>query len=60
MRILIEMVLHPRENAILWIGLIVLLIAIVIIANSSAETWRHLYCTANEAQAIECTVKGWW
>jgi len=20
----------------------------------------NLYCTANEAQAIECTAKGWW
>lgn len=21
---------------------------------------RHMYCTANEANAIECAAKGWW
>jgi len=60
MNILKEMLKHPRENAVLWIGLIVLIVAIYVIANSTAAEWRHMYCTANEAQAIECTVKGWW
>jgi len=60
LKIFIYMLKHPKESAILWVGLIVLLAAIFILATSSMENWRHMYCTANEAQAIECTVKGWW
>jgi hypothetical protein len=34
--------------------------ALYVLATSSAANWRYLYCTASEAHAIECTVKGWW
>ncbi len=60
MNIILQMIKRPRENAILWIALIIVLVSIYIIATSNAATWRHMYCTASEAQAIECTVKGWW
>lgn len=55
-----EMVKHPREYAILWILLIVVLVSIYVILTAGADNWRHMYCTASEAQAIECAAKGWW
>jgi hypothetical protein len=60
MNVIRQMIKHPRENAILWIALIILIVSIYVLATSSAANWRHMYCTANEAQAIECTAKGWW
>jgi hypothetical protein len=34
--------------------------AIYILLTAGVENWRYMYCTANEAHAIECTAKGWW
>ena len=60
MKILIEMIKHPRENAILWIALIVVIVAIAALLSSNAAAWRLMYCQNSAAHAIECTAKGWW
>ena len=38
----------------------ILFCAYVNLAPGAIAELRHMYCTANEAQAIECTQKGWW
>lgn len=55
-----EVVQNPKENISVIVLVLIVLAAIYVIATSSVEQWRYMYCTANEAQAIECTVKGWW
>ncbi len=49
-----------RSNVML--ALIVIIAAIVLcsLINANPEILRQMYCTANEAQAIECAVKGWY
>lgn len=49
-----------KSNLIM--GIVVLAAAVLVcsLANVHPKWLRHLYCTANEAQAIECTAKGWW
>lgn len=54
--------LFDRRRSNIILAAIVLLAAAVLcyLVNADPATLRHLYCTANEAQAIECTQKGWW
>jgi len=49
-----------RSNVILAVVVLIAAIAICYMVNADPATLRHMYCTANEAQAIECTEKGWW
>lgn len=51
-----------REKILIAVVVVVLAWLCLLEARSPAvvETLRHMYCTANEAQAIECTAKGWW
>ena len=51
---------NPRSYIPLLVLVIIVAGAIYILVTSSAANWRYLYCTANEAHAIECTAKGWW
>jgi hypothetical protein len=60
LRILKHIITHPRENIVTIIFILIVLASIYVLLTSSAAEWRHMYCIANEAQAIECTVKGWW
>jgi len=64
MRKIIDLLKDIRKDPGAYIALIVLIAlvagAIYVIAASGAENWRYMYCTANEAQSIECTAKGWW
>jgi hypothetical protein len=64
MQKIIEILYNIKKDPGAYISLIVLFIivagAVYVLATSSAANWRHMYCTANEAQAIECTAKGWW
>jgi uncharacterized protein (DUF983 family) len=50
----------PGSYLMLIVFALVVLGAVYVLLTSSAANWRHMYCTANEAQAIECTAKGWW
>jgi uncharacterized protein (DUF983 family) len=50
----------PGSYVMLIVFALVVLGAVYVLLTSSAESWRHMYCTANEAQALECTAKGWW
>lgn len=50
----------PGSYISLFVLIIIVVASIYVIATSNAATWRHMYCTANEARAIECTAKGWW
>ena len=59
MNIIKYMFTHPREAAVLWIALIVVIAALVIIFTRDAGAWRMLYCQ-NPDHAIECAVKGWY
>jgi hypothetical protein len=49
-----------KSNLILAIVVLAAAVLLCSLANAHPEWLRHLYCTANEAQAIECTAKGWW
>lgn len=49
-----------KTNVYLAIIVLVAAAAVCYLVNTDPETLRHMYCTANEAQAIECTAKGWW
>jgi len=49
-----------RSNVILAVVVLVAVILLCNLANAHPEWLRYMYCTANEAQAIECTAKGWW
>ncbi len=51
---------NPRSYIPLLVLVVIVAGAIYVLATSSAANWRYLYCTANEAHAIECTAKGWW
>jgi hypothetical protein len=50
----------PGSYLMLLALIVIVAASVYVIATSSAEQWRHAYCTATEAQAIECTAKGWW
>lgn len=50
----------PGSYLMLLALIVVVAASVYVLATSSMESWRHVYCTANEAQAIECTAKGWW
>ena len=54
--------LFDRRKSNVMLAVIVLIAALVLcyLVNADPATLRHLYCTANEAQAIECSAKGWW
>jgi hypothetical protein len=49
-----------RSNVILAVVVLVAAILLCSLVNVHPEWLRYMYCTANEAQAIECTAKGWW
>gem|GEM_PF-3136653 len=49
-----------KSNLILAIVVLAAAVLLCGLANAHPEWLRYLYCTANEAQAIECTAKGWW
>ena len=49
-----------QSNVILAVIVLVAAIALCSLVNGHPEWLRYMYCTANEAQAIECTAKGWW
>mgnify|MGYP003435763442 FL=1 len=49
----------PGAYIALFVLVVLVVGAVYVIGTSSAENWRHMYCTANEAQAIECAAKGW-
>ena len=55
-----DVVNDPSSYIPLLVLVIIVAGAIYVLATSSAANWRYLYCTANEAHAIECTAKGWW
>lgn len=49
-----------RSNIILAVIVLIATALLCHLVNTHPEWLRHMYCTANEAQAIECTQKGWW
>ena len=55
-----DIVRDPGSYIMLVVFALIVLASLYVIFTTSAATWRHQYCTASEAQAIECTVKGWW
>lgn len=47
--------------AVVLLVAIALLVAFIKLADpQTLLALRHMYCTANEANAIECASKGWW
>jgi hypothetical protein len=49
-----------KSNLILAIVVLAAAVLLCSLANAHPEWQCHLYCTANEAQALECTAKGLW
>ena len=50
-------------NVYVLMSTVIVLVAAILLCslvNAHPEWLRYMYCTANEAQAIECTAKGWW
>ena len=46
--------------AVLVLAIIGLVMLLKLADPQTLLTLRHMYCTANEANALECTAKGWW
>jgi hypothetical protein len=58
-KLLADVIKDPGSYIMLLVFVLIVVGALYVIATSSAANWRHMYCTASEAQAIECTAKGW-
>lgn len=54
-----DIVKDPGSYLMLLVLVVVVVASVFVIATSGAESLRYMYCTANEAQAIECALKGW-
>jgi hypothetical protein len=51
---------RPGNYVPMLILALVLLASLYVLGTATDAEWRHMYCTSGEAQAIECTAKGWW
>ena len=48
-----------KRSDVFMILAVVAILLFVIFAFANPESLRDLYCTANAAQALECSAKGW-